>query len=154
MLFCDECGRLRHCGYNSWSHGREALDGIAWHLALETTTCEMESARGVRHTVVTRQSDARLRLVQPLKCRPDLLDQVGRRRGPAPLAEGLGGARAGQAARGPPGEHPRRARAARRRVGALGLEARRPVHEDSQRAGEQVALPAASGKREASSYLQ
>ena len=109
MLFCDECGRLRQCGYNSWSHGREALDGIAWHwhLALETTTCEMDSAASeTRNTLLLgrrrRQLDARLRLVQPLKCRPDLLDEVGRRGGPAPLAESLGGARPREAARGPP----------------------------------------------------
>ena len=85
--------------------------------------------------------DARLRLVQPLKCRPDLLDEVGRGGGPAPLAEGLGGARPRQAAGGPPGQDPGA------RVGALRLEARRPVHEDGQRAGEQVALSPASGGR-------
>ena len=85
--------------------------------------------------------DARLRLVQPLKCRPDLLDEVGRGGGPAPLAEGLGGARPRQAAGGPPGQDPGA------RVGALRLQARRPVHEDGQRAGEQVALSSASGRR-------
>ena len=85
--------------------------------------------------------DARLRLVQPLKCRPNLLDEVGRGGGPAPLAEGLGGARPRQAAGGPPGQDPGA------RVGALRLEARRPVHEDGQRAGEEVALSPASGGR-------
>ena len=82
---------------------------------------------------------ASFRLVQPLKCWPDLLDEVGRRGRPPLLAEGLGRARAGQPAGGPAGQD------AGAGVGALGLEAVSPVHEDGAGAGQEVALAAAPG---------
>ena len=71
-----------------------------------------------------------------------MADEVRGRGGAAVLGEGLRGACAAQPARRPAREH------AGARVGALLLEAVGPVEEDGAGAGEEVALPAASGKRE------
>ena len=71
-----------------------------------------------------------------------MADEVRGRGGAAVLREGLRSACAAQPARRPARKH------AGARVGTLLLEAVGPVEEHGAGAGEEVALPAASGKRE------
>ena len=87
-------------------------------------------------------SYARFRFEQSLKCRSDFLDEISGGCGSTVLREGLSCACAGQARRCPACQN------ACARVRTLRFYSIAPVHKDSASAGEDITLPATSGKEQ------
>ena len=120
------------------------VDAAAGRSALSSGFSAFSSGFSASTSVLSAL-DASLALIQPVEGGLYLGDEVGSGGGPAVLGEGLGGAGAAEAGGRPPSQD------TGARVRALcALEPGAPVHEDGARAGQEVALAAASGRGEMS----